>query len=301
MVDQYWAPGAEAMRPVLSALESLSEHPLAEAVVNALKSGDNTAPPEISSFENIPGSGVRGEYNGSVYMAGNLELLKNNGIAPSGQMLSLSGDWLREARTVIWFAGPDGVLAVLALADRIKPTSAEAVARLHRMGIRTVMLTGDNEASAAALAREAGIDDFRAGLLPQDKAGYIRQLQAEGHKVAMTGDGINDSAALAQADLSIAMGRGSDIAMDTAMVTILSSDLLRIPEAIRLSQQTIRTIRENLFWAFIYNIIAVPVAAGVLYLVNGFLLNPMIGGAAMALSSVSVVTNSLRLRGKKLN
>ena len=169
------------------------------------------------------------------------------------------------------------------------------------MGIRTVMLTGDNEASASALAREAGIDDFRAGVLPQDKAGYIKQLQAEGHKVAMVGDGINDSAALAQADLSIAMGRGSDIAMDTAMVTILSSDLLRIPEAVRLSQLTIRTIRENLFWAFIYNIIAVPVAAGVLYPINGFLLNPMIGGAAMALSSVSVVTNSLRLRGKKLN
>ena len=270
-------------------------------MVNALKSEDNTAPLEISSFENIPGSGVRGEYNGSVYMAGNLELLKDNGIEPSGQMLSLSGDWLREARTVIWFAGPDGVLAVLALADRIKPTSAEAVARLRRMGIRTVMLTGDNEASAAALAREAGIDDFRAGVLPQDKAAYIKKLQAEGHKVAMVGDGINDSAALAQADLSIAMGRGSDIAMDTAMVTILSSDLMRIPEAVRLSHLTIRTIRENLFWAFIYNIIAVPVAAGVLYPINGFLLNPMIGGAAMALSSVSVVTNSLRLRGKKLN
>ena len=295
VVDQYWAPGAEALRPVLSALESLSEHPLAEAVVNALKSEDNTAPLEISSFENLPGSGVRGEYDGAVYMAGNLELLRSNGIEPSERMLSLSGEWLGDARTVIWFAGPDGVLAVLALADRIKPTSAEAVARLHRMGIRTVMLTGDNEASAAALAREAGIDDFRAGVLPQDKAAYIKKLQAEGHKVAMVGDGINDSAALAQADLSIAMGRGSDIAMDTAMVTILSSDLMRIPEAVRLSQLTIRTIRENLFWAFIYNIIAVPVAAGVLYPVNGFLLNPMIGGAAMALSSVSVVPTACGL------
>ena len=301
VVDQFWAPGAETMRPVLSALESLSEHPLAGAVVEALKSGDGTAPLEISSFENLPGSGVRGEYDGAVYMAGNLELLRSNGIEPSERMLSLSGEWLGDARTVIWFAGPDGVLAVLALADRIKPTSAEAVARLRRMGIRTVMLTGDNEASAAALAREAGIDDFRAGVLPQDKAAYIKKLQAEGHKVAMVGDGINDSAALAQADLSIAMGRGSDIAMDTAMVTILSSDLMRIPEAVRLSHLTIRTIRENLFWAFIYNIIAVPVAAGVLYPINGFLLNPMIGGAAMALSSVSVVTNSLRLRGKKLN
>ena len=164
VVDQFWAPGAETMRPVLSALESLSEHPLAGAVVEALKSGDGTAPLEISSFENVPGSGVRGEYDGAVYMAGNLELLRNNGIEPSERMLSLSGEWLGDARTVIWFAGPDGVLAVLALADRIKPTSAEAVARLRRMGIRTVMLTGDNEASAAALAREAGIDDFRAGV-----------------------------------------------------------------------------------------------------------------------------------------
>ena len=149
-------------------------------------------------------------------------------------------------------------------------------------------------------ARAAGITEFRAGVLPQDKAFYVKELQAAGHKVAMAGDGINDSAALAQADLSIAMGGGSDIAIDTAMITILSSDLTKIPEAVRLSQLTIRTIRQNLFWAFIYNIIAVPVAAGILYPVNGFLLNPMIGGAAMALSSVSVVTNSLRLRGRKL-
>lgn len=202
--------------------------------------------------------------------------------------------------TVIWFADSSGALAVIAVTDRIKPTSMEAVAKLGRMGIRTVMLTGDNEASAAAVARQAGITEFRAGVLPQDKARFVKELQAAGHRVAMAGDGINDSAALAQADLSIAMGGGSDIAIDTAMITILSSDLMKIPEAIRLSHLTIRTIRQNLFWAFIYNIIAVPVAAGILYPFNGFLLNPMIGGAAMALSSVSVVTNSLRLRGKKL-
>ena len=299
VVDQCWATGAESFRPVLAALESLSEHPLAEAVVKAM-SGSEGSVAEIVSFENIPGKGVRGVCGGVIYYAGNLDLLRINGIVPGRELLARSEAWLQEARTVIWFADSSRALAAVAITDRIKPTSVEAVARLGRMGIRTVMLTGDNEASAAAVARAAGITEFRAGVLPQDKAFYVKELQAAGHKVAMAGDGINDSAALAQADLSIAMGGGSDIAIDTAMITILSSDLTKIPEAVRLSQLTIRTIRQNLFWAFIYNIIAVPVAAGILYPVNGFLLNPMIGGAAMALSSVSVVTNSLRLRGRKL-
>ena len=299
VVDQYWLPGTESLRPVLTALESISEHPLAEAVVKAMALPDVPSA-EVSSFENIPGKGVRGACGGITYFAGNLDLLRANGIEPSAELLSRSEAWLREARTVIWFADSSRALAAVAVTDRIRPTSVEAVARLTGMGIRTVMLTGDNEASAAAVARAAGITEFRAGVLPQDKALYVKQLQAEGHKVAMAGDGINDSAALAQADLSIAMGGGSDIAIDTAMITILSSDLMKIPEAIRLSHLTIRTIRQNLFWAFIYNIIAIPIAAGVLYPVNGFLLNPMIGGAAMALSSVSVVGNSLRLRSRKL-
>ncbi len=297
VADQYWASGKEEMQGIFRALESLSEHPLAEAVVKVMRQVDGV---EITSFENIPGKGVRGEYGGDTYFAGNLELLKANGIEPSGDLMARYGKWLEEAMTVIWFADSSRALAVVAVTDRIKPTSMEAVAKLGRMGIRTVMLTGDNEASAAAVARQAGITEFRAGVLPQDKARFVKELQAAGHRVAMAGDGINDSAALAQADLSIAMGGGSDIAIDTAMITILSSDLMKIPEAIRLSHLTIRTIRQNLFWAFIYNIIAVPVAAGILYPFNGFLLNPMIGGAAMALSSVSVVTNSLRLRGKKL-
>lgn len=299
VVDQYWLPGTESLRPVLTALESISEHPLAEAVVKAMALPDVPSA-EVSSFENIPGKGVRGACGGITYFAGNLDLLRANGIEPSAELLSRSEAWLREARTVIWFADSSRALAAVAVTDRIRPTSVKAVARLTGMGIRTVMLTGDNEASAAAVARAAGITEFRAGVLPQDKALYVKQLQAEGHKVAMAGDGINDSAALAQADLSIAMGGGSDIAIDTAMITILSSDLMKIPEAIRLSHLTIRTIRQNLFWAFIYNIIAIPIAAGVLYPVNGFLLNPMIGGAAMALSSVSVVGNSLRLRSRKL-
>ena len=299
VVDQYWLPGTESLRPVLKALESISEHPLAEAVVKAMALPDAPSA-EVSSFENIPGKGVCGASGGITYFAGNLDLLRANGVEPSAELLSRSEAWLREARTVIWFADSSRALAVVAVTDRIRPTSVEAVARLTGMGIRTVMLTGDNETAAAAVARAAGITEFRAGVLPQDKALYVKQLQAEGHKVAMAGDGINDSAALAQADLSIAMGGGSDIAIDTAMITILSSDLMKIPEAIRLSHLTIRTIRQNLFWAFIYNIIAIPIAAGVLYPVNGFLLNPMIGGAAMALSSVSVVSNSLRLRSRKL-
>ena len=191
-------------------------------------------------------------------------------------------------------------MGVLAITDNLKATSAKAVEKLHAQGIEILMLTGDQLETAREVARQAGIVHYKAGVLPQEKASFIQALQQQGKKVAMVGDGINDSAALAQADLSIAMGQGSDIAMDTAMVTILSSDLVKIAETIRLSQLTVRTIRQNLFWAFFYNLIGVPIAAGILYPINGFLLNPMIGGAAMAFSSVSVVTNSLRLRRKKI-
>ena len=191
-------------------------------------------------------------------------------------------------------------MAIAGITDRIKPTSIQAVSELQSAGIEVYMLTGDNEATAQEIAHKAGILHYKAGVLPQEKAAFIGNLQKNGKKVAMVGDGINDSAALAQADLSIAMGGGSDIAMDVAKMTIISSDLTKIPEALKLSKLTVRTIRQNLFWAFIYNIIGVPVAAGVLYPVNGFLLNPMIAGAAMAFSSVSVVTNSLRLKRKKI-
>ena len=186
-----------------------------------------------------------------------------------------------------------------AITDRVKDTSVEAVRRLQAAGIEVCMLTGDNRETARHIAIQVGIDRFESEMLPQDKALFVRRLQEEGRKVAMVGDGINDSAALAQADLSIAMGHGSDIAMDVAKITVVASDLNKIPEAIRLSKQTVRTIRQNLFWAFIYNLIGVPIAAGILYPVNGFLLNPMIAGAAMALSSVSVVTNSLRLKYRR--
>ncbi|MBU1821487.1 MAG: HAD-IC family P-type ATPase, partial [Bacteroidetes bacterium] len=189
---------------------------------------------------------------------------------------------------------------LIALADPLKTTSAEAVAKLQKQGIDVYMLTGDNAQTAAQVARQVGITHFEAEVKPQDKMDFVKKLQAEGKTVAMVGDGINDSQALAQANLSIAMGRGSDIAMDVAKMTLITSDLLALPKALRLSGRTVATIRQNLFWAFIYNLIGIPLAAGVLYPINGFLLNPMIAGAAMALSSVSVVTNSLRLRGLRL-
>lgn len=320
VTDQCWETGADTGRKILYRLERLSGHPLSEAIVSALekqvqeteeKSGQNGTglAYEIKDFESIPGKGIRGnavisgpdgKTESRTYYAGNTELLEENGIRISKSLSDLAEKWLRESKTVVWFADRVAAIAAIAITDKVKETSAGAVARLHEMGIETWMLTGDNEKSAATVAGQAGITHYMAGMLPQDKAEYVKKLQAAGHTVGMAGDGINDSAALAQADLSIAMGTGSDIAIDTAMLTILSSDLLKIPQAVRLSRLTVRTIRQNLFWAFIYNLIAIPVAAGILYPVNGFLLNPMIGGAAMALSSVSVVTNSLRLRRKSL-
>jgi Cu2+-exporting ATPase len=202
----------------------------------------------------------------------------------------------KEAKTVFFFSDSENALAVISVSDKIKESSVQALRPLHSMGLEVHMLTGDNEQTASKIAREAGIDSYRSEVLPQGKHDFIKELQKQGKIVAMVGDGINDSQALAQADVSIAMGKGSDIAMDVAKMTIISSDLTKIPKAIRLSQQTTKTIKQNLFWAFIYNVIGITVAAGALFPLFGFLLNPMIAGAAMALSSVSVVSNSLRLK-----
>ncbi len=207
-----------------------------------------------------------------------------------------AGMWAAEAKTVIYFANHRQVLAIAAISDPVKPSSVAAVQELHRMGIEVYLLTGDNTQTAAAVAAQVGIEHFRAGVMPAEKEAFVKELQQQGKIVAMVGDGINDSQALARADVSIAMGKGSDIAMEVAKMTLMSSDLNKIPAAIRLSRRTVTTIRQNLFWAFIYNIIGIPIAAGVLYPFNGFLLDPMIAGAAMALSSVSVVSNSLRLK-----
>ena len=295
-----WTDGeARQYAPVLLALERKSEHPLAEAILLNEELRMKNEEWSVNNFESLTGQGVKGTYKGVAYYAGNRRLMEGKRITPPLQ--EAASAWEAEAQTVIWFANETEALAVIAIADRIKPSSVEAIRTLQDEDIEVHLLTGDNEATAQAIARQAGIAKYKAGVLPQDKAAYIRQLQQTGKVVAMVGDGINDSAALAQADLSIAMGNGSDIAMDVAKMTLISSDLRKIPEALRLSRLTVRTIRQNLFWAFIYNTIGVPIAAGVLYPVCGFLLNPMIGGAAMAFSSVSVVTNSLRLRKKKLS
>ena len=206
--------------------------------------------------------------------------------------------WQQAGQTVIAFADEQQILAIFGITDPIKATSAQAVAALQADGVEVYMLTGDNAATAQKVAMAVGISEFKAQAMPADKAAFVQELQSQGKVVAMVGDGINDSHALAQADVSIAMGKGSDIAMDVAKMTLISSDLQKIPQAIRLSKWTVVAIHQNLFWAFIYNIIGIPLAAGVLYPVNGFLLNPMIAGAAMALSSVSVVANSLRLKYK---
>ena len=289
----------EVLPDIFYSLEKLSEHPLADAVVNHLK--ESASIDDIQDFETITGKGVKGRTQGRTYFAGNLKLLEENRIAISRSLREEATRLTAKAQTVIWFADEENALAIAGITDRIKETSIRAVDELRAAGIEVHMLTGDNEATAREIARKAGIAHYQASVLPQDKAAFISWLQAEGRKVAMVGDGINDSAALAQADLSIAMGGGSDIAMDVAKMTIISSDLTKIPEALRLSRLTVRTIRQNLFWAFIYNIIGVPIAAGILYPINGFLLNPMIAGAAMAFSSVSVVSNSLLLKRKKIH
>lgn len=297
MTDLIWETESSKLTNLFFSLEKRSEHPLAEAVVSALK-GENLP---LTDFESLTGTGICGKIENNTYYAGNLRLLNEHNITVSNRLAEAASRFTEEAKTVIWFANETEALAVAAITDQIKDTSKQAINTLKERGIEVYMLTGDSRKTAAVLAQKAGIPHFRAEVLPAQKADFIRELQQQGKHVAMVGDGINDSAALAQADLSIAMGKGSDIAIDVAKMTIISSDLRKIADAIHLSTLTVRTIRENLFWAFIYNLIGIPVAAGILYPVCGFLLNPMIAGAAMAMSSVSVVTNSLRLRKKKLS
>ena len=271
---------------ILLAMELQSEHPLAAALVAHLHSMNmSTAPSPLASFEAVPGAGIKAKTGDCEYYAGRPDSLSPDAAA-----------WIDDGCTVISFSRDGRTLAEFAVTDEIKASSADAVSKLRDMGVETVMLTGDNAGSARRVAGKVGVERFEAGMLPGDKALFIKRLQESGRRVAMVGDGINDSAALAQADLSVAMGRGSDIAINAAMVTVVSSDLEKLPEMIALSRRTVRIIKQNLFWAFFYNVLAVPVAAGVLYPINGFTLNPMIAAACMALSSVCVVSNSLRLR-----
>ena len=291
-----WLDKDDTTKDILLSIEKQSEHPLAEAVVKHLVGVSTT---ELSNFNSITGKGAKADYNSETYFVGNKKLLAENNISISSELQQKADEWGKQSKTVIWFADSKLALAVLAISDKIKETSVQAIKEMQEMGIDLYMLTGDNEATAKAIAEQTGIKHYKAEVLPQHKADFVKELQAQGKIVAMVGDGINDSTALATADVSIAMGKGSDIAMDVAKMTIISSDLTKIPQAINLSKQTVATIKQNLFWAFIYNLIGIPIAAGILYPINGFLLNPMIAGAAMALSSVSVVSNSLRLKWKK--
>ncbi len=297
VTDSVWFDENPELKTVLASLERQSEHPLAEAISNFLNIQTFL---QAEHFESLTGLGAKAIINGEIYLAGNLALLQNNHIQVENKIAETANQWAAQAKTVTFFANTKKVLAIIAIADKIKQSSVEAIQKLQLQGIEVYMLTGDNAFAAEAIARQAGITHYKAGFLPQDKAEFVKELQAEGKTVGMVGDGINDSSALAQADISIAMGKGSDITMDVAKMTIISNDLRKIPQAIQISAQTIKAIRQNLFWAFIYNLIGIPIAAGILYPINGFLLNPMIAGLAMALSSVSVVTNSLRVRMKRV-
>jgi Cu2+-exporting ATPase len=337
VTDTFWGEKEkEKFQQILGAMESKSTHPAARAISEAYgnscatgscnsteKMTDNNFSEDIkiTDFENHAGLGISAVADGVKYFAGTPALLKNNDIAIDNKFSVAAEQFEEEAKTAIFFArkidkaddadkpqhievtgtAQNGeVLAVIAVADKIKESSKEAVGILKNNEIDVVMLTGDNGQTAAVIAKEAGISQFKASVLPAEKEQIVRDWQSAGKVVAMVGDGINDSAALARADVSIAMGSGSDIAMDAAKMTIVSSDLRKIYKAVRLSQKTVGTIKMNLFWAFIYNVIAIPIAAGVLYPINGFLLNPMIAGAAMAMSSVCVVSNSLLLNFRKL-
>lgn len=284
---------------IIHALEKQSEHPLAEAVVSHFKK-DEISTIKLQQFESITGQGVKAKYNNQTWFIGNKRLIDENTIFISDHLLAKASRLQEDAKTVVYFSDDKNVHAVIAIADKIKETSAAAIKKLQQSGIEVYMLTGDNEHTASAIARNVGITNYKAEVLPSQKADFVKTLQQQGKTVAMVGDGINDSHALAQSDVSIAMGKGSDIAMDVAKITLVTSDLNSVPKALKLSDKTVKAIKQNLFWAFIYNLIGIPIAAGILFPFNGFLLNPMIAGAAMALSSVSVVSNSLRLKRVKL-
>jgi P-type Cu2+ transporter len=293
-------PSSSTQEAILIALERKSAHPLAEAVVqHFIEKG--LPPVEITDFEDHPGHGIQGKVEGISYVVGNKNFLLSKGLQIPSELATAAEEWTKAAQTLVWLGNEMQALALLGIADEVKANAAQVVKSLQAGGIEVFLLTGDTKATATAVAKQVAITNYQGEALPSDKSNFIKELQQKGLVVAMVGDGINDAEALAQADVSIAMGKGSDIAMDVAMITLITSDLAKIPQAFRLSKITVRGIQQNLFWAFVYNIIGIPIAAGVLYPAFGFLLDPMIAAGAMALSSVSVVTNSLRLKTKRLN
>jgi len=279
---------------IAASLEKLSEHPLADAIVTEAEKTGYTAL-SVSDFNQIPGQGITGVIRGELVLAGNRRLMEAHNI-PGDPLMTRAEELASDGKTPLYFAKNSKLLGMIAVADVVKPTSAQAIAELSGMGIEVVMLTGDNLRTAEAIRRQVGVDWVVAEVFPQDKEQEIRRLQGEGKKVAMVGDGINDAPALARADVGIAIGAGTDIAMESADIVLMKSDLLDVVTAIQLSKATIRNIKQNLFWAFIYNIVGIPVAAGLFFLPFALKLNPMIGAFAMSFSSVFVVTNALRLR-----
>ena len=278
-----------------AAVENKSEHPLATAVVNYAQAQGIETLPEVDNFEAVVGSGVRGTVNHQRVHIGTETWLNTLGI-DTRSLQSEAQTWGAAAKTTVWIALEGQVEGLLGISDALKPSAPGAVLALQRLGLDVIMLTGDTPQTAAAIAKSVGIQRYFASVRPDEKATYIKQLQTEGKRVAMVGDGINDAPALAQADVGMAMGTGTDVAIAASDITLISGDLSAIVTAIRLSQATMANIRQNLFFAFVYNVVGIPIAAGILYPLLGWLLNPMIAGAAMAFSSVSVVTNALRLK-----
>ena len=281
-----------------AALERGSEHPLAEAIVEGAEAHGGPRR-EAADFEAVTGKGVRGRVDGRAVALGNGAMMRDMGLETA--QAENSADALRAEGKTAMFISVDGALAgIVAVADPIKDSTAQAIRELHAQRLRVIMATGDNERTAQAVAGRLGIDEVRAGILPEAKKDLIDRLRRDGHKIAMAGDGVNDAPALAAADVGIAMGTGADVAMESAGITLLGGDLMGIVRARKLARATLRNIKQNLFFAFAYNALGVPIAAGLLYPVTGLLLSPMIAAAAMSLSSVSVITNALRLRRIKL-
>ena len=285
----------EELLCVAASLEKPSEHPLAAAIVSAAQE-ENIPLAPVTSFTALHGKGIRGDIQGETFLAGNKALLEEMGIAMSPEVAQQADRLAEEGKTPLFFARGTELMGILAVADQPKATSAAAVSSFRSLGIRVVMLTGDNARTAQAVGRSLGVDEIISEVLPQDKAANIARLQAQGRKVAMVGDGINDAPALATADVGLAIGAGTDVAIESADIVLMKSDLMDAVTAVQLSKATIRNIKENLFWAFIYNIIGIPLAAGLWYPLLHVMLNPMFAAAAMSMSSVCVVSNALRLR-----
>jgi len=283
---------------LVASLEQGSEHPLGSAIVSAAKE-NNIPMAGVSDFQSHPGLGISGKVDGRTVSAGNEKLFQQKSISFDA-LAQTAGDLRHNGQTVVFVVIDGKPAGLIGIADPIKPSTAQALRDLKSAGLRIVMLTGDSRGTAEAVAAKLGIDDFEAEILPDKKSEVVRRLQQEGRTVAMAGDGINDAPALAQADVGIAMGTGTDVAMESAGVTLVKGDLAGIVRARKLSQATMRNIRQNLFFAFIYNLLGVPIAAGVLYPFFGLLLSPILAAAAMSFSSVSVITNSLRLRKTEL-